>query len=355
MPTFFILHILQEEPELNNEYFHQLKNQNILIAGVCGFIGSEVTKQLSEIGAKVTILDNLSSGKKEYVQNLPNVTIIEGNITDEKKLSQAVKNIEFIINMIALPFIPDSYLHPMQFFDVNVNGTISLALRAIKAKTVKRFVHISSSEIYGTAQYNPMDENHPTLPHSTYAVSKLAGERAIYTMNKEHDLHAVIIRPFNSFGPNITQPYIIPEIIKQMLSNNDEIILGNVDSKRDFTYVSDTAQAIILSLVKDGIEGEAINVGSERSFSIKEIVNMIANIMSKKIKLKTDSSRFRPYDVDHLICDYRKARKLLGWKPEVSIEDGLKKTVEWAKQNGVHLKSPFKGWPSTYRENYHNN
>ena len=340
---------------MNNEYFSKLRDQNILITGGCGFIGSEVTKQLSKIGAKVTILDNLSSGKKEYVKDFPNVTLVEGNITDEKKLSQVVKDKEFIINMAALPFIPDSYLYPMQFFDVNVNGTISLALRAIKAKTVKRFVHISSSEIYGTAQYSPMDENHPTIPHSTYAVSKLAGEMAIYTMNKEHDLHAVIIRPFNSFGPNITQPYIIPEIINQMLSNNDEILLGNVNSKRDFTYVSDTAKAIILSLVKDGIIGGAINVGSERSFSIKEIVDMIANILSKKVKLKIDSSRFRPHDVGLLICDYSKARKLLGWKPEVSIKDGLKMTIEWAKKNGVHLKSPFKGWPSTYRENYHNN
>jgi len=322
----------------------------ILVTGGCGFIGSEITKQLSQIGAKITILDNLSSGKEEYIRDFPNVTLIKDDLLNDDIIKSVVKNKEYIINLAALPFIPDSYFYPKEFFEVNVNSTISLALAAIKEKKVKRFVHISSSEIYGSARYVPMDERHPTIPQSTYAVSKLAGERVVYTMHKEHDLPAVIIRPFNAFGPNVTQPYIIPEIIKQLLNGNDEISLGNVNSRRDLTFVSDTARAIILSLIKDGITGETLNVGSERSITVKEILKMISEIMGKNVTIKIDSSRFRPHDVDSLVCDYSRASRLLGWNPEISIREGLETTINWAQKSGINIKKPFKGWNTNYRE-----
>jgi len=327
-----------------------LKDKEVLLTGGCGFIGSEITKQLSQIGAKITILDNLSSGKEEYIRDFPNVTLIKDDLLNDDIIKSVVKNKEYIINLAALPFIPDSYFYPKEFFEVNVNSTISLALAAIKEKKVKRFVHISSSEIYGSARYVPMDERHPTIPQSTYAVSKLAGERVVYTMHKEHDLPAVIIRPFNAFGPNVTQPYIIPEIIKQLLNGNDEISLGNVNSRRDLTFVSDTARAIILSLIKDGITGETLNVGSERSITVKEILKMISEIMGKNVTIKIDSSRFRPHDVDSLVCDYSRASRLLGWKPEISIREGLETTINWAQKSGINIKKPFKGWNTNYRE-----
>jgi dTDP-glucose 4,6-dehydratase len=213
-------------------------------------------------------------------------------------------------------------------------------------------VHISSSEIYGSARHVPMDENHPTTPQSTYAVSKLAGERVVYTMHKEHNFPAVIIRPFNSFGPNITQPYIIPEIISQLLKNNDQVTLGNINSKRDLTFVSDTARGIILALVVEGIVGETINIGSQRALSIKELVKEISNIMDREVLINVDSTRFRPDDVDTLVCDYNKANKLLGWNPEISINEGLEATIEWVKENGISFNKPFKGWTSSYRKKF---
>ena len=231
-----------------------------------------------------------------------------------------------------------------------MNATISMILSIIKEKKVKRFVHISSSEIYGTARYTPMDENHQTTPQSTYAVSKLAGDRVVFTLHKEHDLPAVIIRPFNSFGPNITQPYIIPEIIIQMMKG-DVIKLGNLNSKRDFTYVSDTVRGIILSLISEGIIGEVINIGSQRSYSIKDLVNLISDIMGKKVSIETDPSRFRPNDVDTLICNYEKANRLLGWKPEISIEKGLETTIDWVKKNDIEFSAPFEGWSLPPRNN----
>ena len=317
-----------------------LKNKEILVTGGCGFIGSEIVKQLSLAGANVTIIDNLSSGKEKYIQGLSNVKLITADLLDDHAIESVVKDKEYVINNAALPFIPDSYYLPKKFFDVNVNATISLALAVIKEKKTKRFVHISSSEIYGTARYIPMDENHHTIPQSTYAVSKLAGERVIFTMHKEHNLPAVIIRPFNSFGPNITQPYIIPEIIRQMMKG-DVIKLGNLNAKRDLTYVTDTARGIILSLVKEGIVGEVINIGSQRSYSIKELVSLISEIMGKEVSVEVDPLRFRPYDVDTLICDYERATKLLGWKPEITVKEGLEKTIEWAKKEQFDIGIPY--------------
>ena len=318
----------------------QLKDKEVLITGGCGFIGSEIVKQLSLIGANVTILDNLSSGKEKYIKKFSNVKLIIGDLVDYDLVKDVVKNKEYIINNAALPFIPDSFHMPKKFFEVNVNGTINIALATIKEKKAKRFVHISSSEIYGTAKYTPMDENHPTTPQSTYAVSKLAGDRVVFTMHKEHNLPAVIIRPFNSFGPNITQPYIIPEIISQ-IERSDVIKLGNLNAKRDLTYVSDTVNGIILSMVKEGIVGEVINIGSQRSYSIKDLVYLISDIMGKKVSIEIESSRFRPYDVDTLICSYERANKILGWKPEVTVREGLKNTIEWSKKEEIDIGPPF--------------
>ena len=324
---------------INNDLL-VLKNKEVLVTGGCGFIGSEIVKQLSQIGANVTIIDNLSSGKEKYIQGLSNVKLITADLLDDDAIESIVKDKEYVINNAALPFIPDSYYIPKKFFDVNVNATISLALAVIKEKKAKRFVHISSSEIYGTARYTPMDENHQTTPQSTYAVSKLAGERVVFTLYKEHNLPAVIIRPFNSFGPNITQPYIIPEIITQIMKG-DVVKLGNLNAKRDLTYVSDTARGIILSLVKEGVIGEVINIGSQRSYSIKDLVSLISEIMGKKVSIEVDSSRFRPYDVDTLICNYERATKLLGWKPEITIREGLEKTIEWTKKQEVDIGLPY--------------
>jgi dTDP-glucose 4,6-dehydratase len=325
---------------MTNNDLSVLKNKEILVTGGCGFIGSEIVKQLSQIGANVTIIDNLSSGKEKYIQDLSNVKLITADLLDDDAIESVVKDKEYVINNAALPFIPDSYYIPKKFFDVNVNATISLALSVIKEKKAKRFVHISSSEIYGTARYTPMDENHQTTPQSTYAVSKLAGERVVFTMYKEHNLPAVIIRPFNSFGPNITQPYIIPEIITQILKGNT-VKLGNLNAKRDLTYVSDTASGIILSLVKEGVIGEVINIGSQRSYSIKDLVNLISDIMGEKISVEIDSSRFRPYDVDTLICNYERATKLLGWKPETTVREGIEKTIEWIKKVDFKLSMSY--------------
>ena len=316
--------------------------KRILVTGGAGFIGSEVVSQLIKKNATVTVLDNFSYGKKQYLPKKKNLKTIKGDITDEKVVSRAVKDQEFIIHLAALPFIPDSFHYPANFFNVNTIGSVNLLWKSIQSNSVKRFIQISTSEVYGSAQHVPMDENHPTAPHSTYAVSKLAGDRAAFTLYKENGFPVVIIRPFNSYGPNYTQPYIIPEIMNQLLNDNKELMLGNIDASRDFTFVSDTADAIIRSLNSKKVIGEIINVGSGDEISIRELAFKIAKIAKIKIKIRYDEARERPYDVNRLICNNKKAKKLLDWKTKTAMDEGLKKIFQWATKNRISFQAPFK-------------
>ena len=335
--------------------YKRLKNKHILVTGGAGFIGSEVVRQLSKAGAKIIVFDNYSSGRGKYLKGITNISLVRGSITNKRKVNDVVKKVDYIINLAALPFIPDSYYYPNEFFRVNTEGTINVVTASIKSKRLKTFVHISTSEVYGSAKTVPMSEDHPTLPQSTYAASKLAGERAVFTLHKEHNFPAVIIRPFNSYGPRITQPYIIPEIINQVLHTKNKIKLGNIESSRDFTYVSDTARGIISATMNESAVGETINIGSNKSYKIKNLVEIIARIIGKKVKILIDKERFRPYDVQKLICDNSKAKKLLRWEPEVSIEEGLTRTINWMKKNDPDFATPFEGWSKTYRSKLNHN
>jgi len=326
-----------------------LDDVKILVTGGAGFLGSEVVRQLNDKNADITAFDNFSSGKKEYIKGLRNVKLIEGDICDDKLVTKALKDQEQVIHLAALPFIPDCYAQPGEFFRVNAIASVNLMWKSIRSETVRKFVYISSSEVYGTAKYVPIDEQHPTLPHSTYAVSKLSADRALFAMYKEHDFPTVIIRPFNTFGPNITQPYIIPEIALQLLSRkNGRIQLGNIEASRDFTYVTDIARGILMALQSKCAIGETINLGSGKSIKIRDLVFLMAKLVGKKVKIEQDKTRFRPYDVECLLCDNRKAKKILGWAPQVTMEEGLKKTINWIVNNPITFKGPFRGWYQSY-------
>ena len=334
-----------------NAYLNkECKGKTIFVTGGAGFLGSEVVRQISASGGNVIVYDNLSSGKKKFIQDYPRVKVIKGDVKNRSTIHKAIQKSQYIINLAALPFIPDSFHYPQEFFEVNTNGTLNLILESIDHKKIKNFVHISTSEVYGSAKKSPMDENHPILPQSTYAVSKLAGEKAVFTMHKEHDFPAVMIRPFNTYGPNITQPYIIPEIIMQVLGKNSEIKLGNINAERDFTFVSDTANGIIKALFSKKAIGETINLGSGKSYKIKNIVKLVSSILEKKVTITSNKDRLRPFDVNKLVCDNRKAKKILNWEPKITFDEGLKNTIDWIKENDVELRTPFRGWPKQYRK-----
>ena len=320
------------------------EDRNVLVTGGAGFIGSEMIRQLLGKKANVTVLDNLASGKKEYLPSNKKLKVIKGNIVDEKVVKKAVKDQEVIYNLAALPFIPDSYHYPVDFFKVNTIGNLNVLWESIKSKSIEAFVQISTSESYGSAQYSPMDENHPTTPFSTYAVSKLAADRAAFTLHKENGIPVVVIRPFNTYGPRFTQPYIIPEIMNQLLSGAKELSLGNINATRDFTFVRDTVNGFLKAANEKKAIGEIINIGSGTEIKMQDLAKKIIKISGKNVKIKIDEGRLRPYDVNRLICDNKKAKKLLKWKPSISMDEGLKITYEWAKKNKVIFNAPFKRW-----------
>lgn len=320
------------------------EDRNVLVTGGAGFIGSEMIIQLLKQKANVTVLDNFASGKKEYLPSNKKLKVIVGDIVDEKVVKKAVKDQEVIYNLAALPFIPDSYHYPVDFFKTNTIGNLNVLWESIKSKSIEVFVQISTSESYGSAQYSPMDENHPTTPFSTYAVSKLAADRAAFTLHKENGIPVIVIRPFNTYGPRFTQPYIIPEIINQLLSGSKELSLGNVNATRDFTFVEDTVNGFLKAANEKKAIGEIINIGSGTEIRMYELAKKIIKISGKNVKIKIDESRLRPYDVNRLICDNKKAKKLLKWNPTISMEEGLKITYNWAKKNKIIFNAPFKRW-----------
>ena len=327
----------------------KLAGLRVLVTGGAGFIGSEITAQLSRQGSTVTVFDNFSSGKIEYVDSLNGVAVVRGDVCDRETVAKVVRDQEIVIHLAALPFIPDSYYYPDEFFRVNAMGSVNILWQCIQSKSVERFVQVSSSEVYGTALYRPMDERHPTLPHSTYAVSKLAADRAAFAMHKEHRYPVVVVRPFNSYGPRVTQPYVVPEIASQLLSGRRAVALGNTDAVRDFTYVEDTARAIILAGIENQSVGETINIGTGQGVSVRDLAVLMAKILGKEVNIHFDERRLRPYDVGELICDFKKAHGILNWSPTVSLEEGLKMTLDWLKAHPVSYDSPFLGWPRAYR------
>ena len=314
---------------------NSLKNCNVLVTGGAGFIGSTLVRELIKVGANVIVYDNLLYGDKSNLSDIEkDMTLVIGDVISGKIFDTLKKyNIDYVFNLAAEPYIPHSYDNPEKFFQVNVNGTINL-LSACRTFNVKRIIHVSTSEVYGTGQIIPMNEKHPLNPLSTYAVSKLAGDRAAFVFSYERNIPVVIVRPFNSYGPRETQPYIIPEIIRQLF-NGKTLHLGNIDAKRDFTYVEDTALGMISVMTSNLTKGEVVNIGSNKSYSIKDIAILIGKEFGyDNIDIQIDKTRLRPLDVELLESDYSKINKLTGWKPTVDIKEGLKRTVQWYLNNG---------------------
>jgi dTDP-glucose 4,6-dehydratase len=322
-------------------------NTKVLVTGGAGFIGSTLVRKLLSMKYQVTVLDDFSTGLKENLPKSDELKLVKGDIREFGLISRMTRNNPHVIHLAAQAFIPFCYRMPLQVAEVNAMGSINVFKASLDNK-VKRLVHISSSEVYGPAQYVPMNEKHPLQPYSTYSVAKVAADLWAQTFFWEHKLPVVILRPFNTFGPRESLPYFVPEMIRQCLKE-PIIHAGNLETSRDFTYIEDTTKAMVRALETEGVEGEIINIGTGKTNKMKEILALIKKETDVEEKhIAVDKARLRPRDVETLIADNSKARKLLGWRPETTFEEGIRKTVQWYKDNSQMWGYEEHGWKWRY-------
>ena len=316
------------------------KTKSILVTGADGFIGSHLTEELVRKGYKVRafVLYN-SFNSWGWLDNAPkeirdNLDVFAGDIRDPHGVKEAMKGCDIVLHLAALIAIPYSYHSPDTYVDTNVKGTLNI-LQAARELGVKRVIHTSTSEVYGTARFVPITEEHPLQGQSPYSASKIGADQMAYSFYASFKLPVTIIRPFNTYGPRQSARAVIPTIITQIANGQHKIKLGSTSPTRDFNYVKDTVAGFIAAVDSDKGLGEVINLGSNYEISVGDTVQLIADVMGKKIEIITDEVRLRPEnsEVERLWADNTKAKNLLNWKPEYGGLDGLTRglteTIEW--------------------------
>ena len=310
----------------------------ILITGAGGFIGSHVTELLLREGHRVRALARYNSrGDVGHLRHLPhdlnpNLEVRLGDITDPFLMRDLVADCDIILHLAALIGIPYSYIAPSSYLATNAGGTLNVLEACRQAKTA-RVVVTSTSEVYGTALYTPIDEAHPLQGQSPYSASKIAADKLAEAYYRSFDLPVVTLRPFNTYGPRQSARAIIPTVLAQAFKGATNIELGNLKPQRDLTFVTDTARAFMLAATANGIEGETIHFGQGRAISVGELAQMCLEAAGRSATIKSVEQRSRPEksEVGLLVSDSSKAKKLLGWSPEVSLSDGLGATAEYVR------------------------
>ncbi|MFC1517588.1 SDR family NAD(P)-dependent oxidoreductase [Candidatus Margulisiibacteriota bacterium] len=317
----------------------QLKGKKVLVTGAAGFIGSHLTEELVRLGCKVRAFIHYNSQNNwENLELLPQKTlkqleVFKADITDPFSVDKAVQGQDIVFHLAALIAIPYSYIAPQAYVQTNVMGTLNV-MEACLRHGIKKVVHTSTSETFGTAMYAPIDEKHPLQGQSPYSASKIGADKIAESFYCSFKLPVVTLRPFNTFGPRQSARAVIPTIISQALVNK-EVTLGSLDPVRDLTYVKDTAAGFIAAATSDKTVGELINIGNSKGITVGELADKIISLIDKNIKIISDKSRVRPEDseVFKLICNNEKAKKIMGWAPKYSLEDGLKETIQFIKEN----------------------
>jgi len=304
----------------------------ILVTGGAGFIGSELVRQLAGQGAEVIVVDSLVTGRRENLAGIPGgrVRLVEADVRDGERVRALMRGVGLVFHL-ACRGVRHSLHSPDENHDVNATGTLRL-LSAARAARVGRFVYVSSSEVYGTAQRVPMDEEHPTLPSTVYGASKLAGEAYTRAFHRTYGLPAVVVRPFNSYGPRSHHEgdsgEVIPRFTLSCLARRPVVIFGDGGQTRDFTYVADTARGIALAGWATGCVGETINLAGGREIAVGDLAGEVAAVVGCG-PLRIDHDAPRPGDVRRLCGDGSKARRLLGFEPTVTLGDGLARLRDW--------------------------
>jgi dTDP-glucose 4,6-dehydratase len=317
----------------------------VFVTGAGGFIASHLVEALLRRNLHVTALIRYNSRadwgwlETHRRRTPPNLKVVLGDITDPFLVREALDGCEIVFHLAALIAIPYSYQSPASYVQTNVAGTLNLA-EAARKTGVRRFVHTSTSEVYGTTRYTPVDEEHPLQGQSPYSASKIAADKLIESFVCSYALPAVTVRPFNTYGPRQSARAVIPNIIAQAL-NGDSVRIGSLDPIRDMTFVSDTVEGFIRTAEADNVIGQVINLGTGEAVSIHELAKIIFDLLGIAPTLIIDPKRIRPSasEVQRLVSNNGKAEKMLGWRPTVPLREGLNRTIEWMR-NHAELYRP---------------
>jgi NAD dependent epimerase/dehydratase len=315
------------------------QDKPVLVTGAGGFIASHLVEELVRLGAQVRAFVRYNSrGDPGLLALLPadvfsHVQVIGGDLRDLPAVQSAMRDVACVFHLGALIAIPYSYVHPAEVVETNVIGTLNVLLAA-RDLGVARLVHTSTSEVYGTALRVPIDETHPLQGQSPYSASKIGADKLAESFYCAFDLPVVTVRPFNTYGPRQSARAVIPTIITQALTQ-DQIRLGNLEARRDLTYVSDTVAGFLKVAETAGIEGSTFNLGAGMEIRIGDLVQEIVSLLDKPVEIVVEPARLRPEksEVQRLLSDNRLARERLGWTPQVPLRLGLKNTIDWIKQH----------------------
>lgn len=317
----------------------------ILITGAGGFIGSHLSEELVRQGEEVRAFVRYNSrDERGLLEDLPKeiqnqIEVVPGDLKDPDGVKKALKGCSKVFHLGALIAIPYSYIHPFDFIQTNVVGLAHLLNACLEEGTMERVIHTSTSEVYGTAQYIPIDEKHPLQAQSPYAASKIAADKLAESYYLSFGLPIATLRPFNTFGPRQSLRAIIPTIISQAIADK-KIRLGNTQPRRDFLFVKDTVRGFIQLGKCEGAVGKVVNIGTGTDISIEELVKKILGLMGKQGKIEVEDRRIRPEksEVMQLLSDTRLAQKLFQWTPRYTLEAGLRETIEWYQKNLSRFK-----------------
>ncbi len=312
----------------------------ILVTGAGGFIGSHLTEELVRQGEEIRAFVRYNSrDERGLLEDLPKeiqnqIEVIPGDLKDPDGIKKAVKGCSKVFHLGALIAIPYSYIHPFDFIQTNVVGMAHLLNACLEEGTLERVIHTSTSEVYGTAQYIPIDEKHPLQAQSPYSASKIAADKLAESYYLSFGLPIATIRPFNTFGPRQSLRAIIPTIVSQAI-NDKKIRLGNTIPRRDFLFVKDTVRGFIQLGKCERAVGKVVNIGTGTDISIEGLVKKILGLMGKQGEIEVEDRRIRPEksEVMQLLSDTRLAQKLFQWAPQYTLEDGLKETIAWYRKN----------------------
>ncbi len=310
----------------------------VLVTGAGGFIGSHLTEELARRGARVRALVRYNSRSHwGFLEDLPRelaprVEIRPGDVCDPYFVGKLAESQEVVFHLAALIAIPYSYAAPQSFLSVNAQGTLNVLEACLRHK-IKKLVHTSTSEVYGTARYVPINEGHPLQGQSPYSASKIAADQLAESFHRCFGLPVAIARPFNTFGPRQSARAVIPTIVSQVLSGKPRLALGDLEPVRDFNYVADTVAGLLAVAEKKRAAGEVVNLGSGRGLAVREVAQRVLRLTGRKASFKREPARVRPgkSEVLRLVCDNRKAGRLLGWRPRFSLEKGLEATIAYMR------------------------